>query len=67
MSRYRNEANENERIDRKFCDSYEDVLAWITYTKAQCAEVGCVLKVFTKKHDFKETTKAQIRGSVKGT
>ena len=34
---------------------------------AKCMEPGCVLKVLTKGYDFKVTTTAKSRGSVKGS
>ena len=64
---YRDVANENELIDRKFCESYEHLLASIKCTMAKCDEPGCVLKIFTKGHDFKEATTTKNRGAVKGT
>lgn len=51
--RYRNIANENKRMDRKFCASYEYLLASITCTMEHCKEVGCVIKLLTKGNDFK--------------
>jgi len=64
---YRDVANDNELIDCKFCESYEHLLASIKCTMAKCDEPGCVLKVFTKGHDYKDTTTSKSRGSVKGT
>ena len=66
-ARYTDVANDSELIDRKFCESYEHLLASVKCTMAKCMESGCVLKVFTKGHDFKDTTTAKARGSVKGT
>ena len=60
-------ANDNELFDRKFCEEYEHLLATIKCSMAKCSEPGCVLKLFTKGHDFKENTTAKSRGSVKGT
>lgn len=66
-SRYKNIANDIERIDRKFCKSYEQFLVPITCAMAQCGEVGCALKIYTKGHEFRERTTARSRGSAKGT
>ena len=65
--RYRNVANDNELIDRKFCESYEHLLGTIKCSMEKCRETGCVLKVFTKGYNFKDTTVTKCRGSVKGT
>ena len=65
--RYRNVANDNEFIDRKFCESYEHLLDTVKCSMAKFSEPGCVLKFFTKGYNFKDTTIAKYRGSVKGT
>ena len=47
-ARYRDVANDSELTDRKFCETYEHLLASAKCTMAKCAESGCVLKIFTK-------------------
>ena len=66
-ARYRDVANVSELIDRKFCESYEHLLASVKCAIARCNEPACVLKIITKGYDYKETTTAKSRGSVKGT
>ena len=66
-ARYRDVANDNELIDRKFCEAYEHLLPSIKCYMAKCSERGCVLKVFTKDYDYKDTTTTKNRGAVKGT
>ena len=56
LALYRDVANDNELIDRKFDKSYEHLLASIKCTTAKCDEPECVLKIFTKDHAFKEET-----------
>ena len=67
LARYRDVANDNELIDRKFGKSYEHLLASIKCTTAKCDEPGCVLKIFTKDHAFKEETTKKNRVAAKGT
>lgn len=53
MSRYRDEANDRELIDRKFRETYEPLIAPNKSAMAKCGEIGCVIKLFTKGFDFK--------------
>ena len=39
-ARYRDVANDSELIDRKFCESYEHLLASIECAMARCNEPG---------------------------
>lgn len=64
--RYRDTANDHERVNRVFQDKYATLFPSVKCTIYKCDKDECVLSVFTKGFDLKENKTTRARGSIKG-